>query len=130
VEPETMPSSKEAIQATINELRKQMKYLKEHRNEQLFVGKAIDTSIRLAGQLCVINLIRFGKYVSYSQVHRGLKRRNTTVSSDMIGKYAKATKTPKIKMLSALYDLSEEKTKTVWKARQDRTPLEGYRTKK
>ena len=130
MEPKTMPSSKEAIQATINELKEQMKYFKEHSNEQLFIGKAIDTSIRLAGQLCVINLIRFGRCVTYSQVHRELNQRKTKVSSDMIGKYAKATKTPKIKILSALYDLSEEKTKTVWKARQVRTPLEGYRAKK
>jgi hypothetical protein len=130
MEPKTMPSSKEAVQATINELQNQMNYLKEHTDEKLFIGKAIDTSIRLASQLCVINLIRFGKFVNYSKISRELKQRGTQISSDMIAKYAKALKTPKMKMLSALYNLSEEKTKTVWKARQDRTPLKGYRAKK
>lgn len=127
--PRTMPSIKEAVSTTIGHLKDQVGYFDEHKNEQLMIGNLIDTSLRLFGQLLVINLIQFGKCDTYTSVSDELKNRGTVISSDMIGKYAKATKTADISILLALLKLSERKTKTRWKARQQRTPSLEFRKK-
>lgn len=128
--PKSMPSPQEAIDAAISELKDQLDYYKEHQREQLLIGNAIDALFRLAGQLCVINLILFGGFTTYSQISKELEKRSIEVTSSTIGHYSKADITPQIEIVWALYHLSEDKTKTVSKARQERTPSRSYRGRK
>jgi len=122
-----MPPPEEAVLTTISELKEQLDYYNEHQRKQLLIGNLLDASIKFTVQLCVINLILHGGYKTYAQISRELAERDTDVTSDMIGRYAKAYKVPEMEILWAIFKLSEEKTKTVWKARQERTPSKAYR---
>ena len=128
--PKSMPSLREAVATTKERFDDQLDYLKTHKNEQLAIGNLIDATVRLLGQLLIINLVRFGQYGAYAQISRDLAERETIIASDIVGRYAKAAVTPDMSVLWEIFSMSEDKTKTVWRARQERTPSRGFRSQK